>query len=170
MQPLSLEERAARGFCLCPHRHTPGRGAGAGGDAANTVACAVHPDGRDLDESERRRLGLLFFDDRRDRHVSWPDAVEAMRQGRYAGAANDDLVMFTWRNLLQLLATLRSPTTAVDPPATQEGADELIAWAGERLDHDQLRWLLVFARGGGSAAMCELFRFAALQGSSDRDL
>jgi hypothetical protein len=122
--------------------------------------CPVHPDGTELPEDERLARNLVFYDDRRDRHVTWPDAVEAMRQGRYAGAGNLDLMMFTWRNLLQLLGTLRSPLTVMDAPATEEAADELIAWAEGHLGHEQLRWLLVFARGGGAAAMCELFRIA----------
>jgi hypothetical protein len=144
----------ARGFCTCPQRT---RGPAA---EPSLSPCGIHPDGVDLPEPEREARGLVFYDDRRDRHVTWPDAVEAMRQDRYASAGNPGLVLFTWRNLLQLLAALRDPL-APDMPADEAGADALIAWAGAHLGRSELRWLLVFARGGGSAALCELFRFVA---------
>jgi hypothetical protein len=159
-RPMSPDELTRRGFCRCPQRSQPRPQQGTVTDGDDLPVCPVHPDDMELPEDERLARNLVFYDDRRHRHVTWPDAVEAMRQGRYAGAGNLDLMMFTWRNLLALLGTLRSPATEVDLPATEEAADELIAWAGDHLDHDQLRWLLVFARGGGAAVMCELFRFA----------
>jgi hypothetical protein len=60
-----------------------------------------------------------------------------------------------------LLASLRTPLDPASEPASEQEADELIAWAGDQLGHDERRWLLVFARGGGTAALCDLFRFVA---------
>lgn len=158
LRPMTGDELVARGFCRCPQRSGPGSAA----EPGPAGVCGVHPDGVESPEQDRIARGLVFFDDRRDRHVTWPDAVEAMRQGRYAAAAGPDLVMFTWRNLMQLLATLRAPLAPVAPISESE-ADELIAWAGLELSTDQLRWLLVLARGGGAATMCELFGVAVRQ-------
>jgi hypothetical protein len=158
---MTHEELLERGFCTCLQRARGPRH-----EPTTESSCAVHPEGEDHPDDYRLGHGLVFYDDRRDRYVTWPDAVEAMRQGRYAGADNMDLIMFTWFNLLELLATLREPLTPAVRPATEEEADDLIAWAGEHLGHHELRWLLVFARGGGSPALCNLFRFMAVRAES----
>jgi hypothetical protein len=103
---------------------------------------------------------MHFFDDRRDRYVTWPDAVEAMRQGRYASARNPELTLFTWMNLMRLLAVLRDPTAIIEPE-NETQADGLIEWAHQHVPAEHLRWLLVFARGGGAGAMCDLLRWHA---------
>jgi hypothetical protein len=154
LAPLTADERQTRGFCMCPQVSDTGT-------RAEDSPCSVHPDNRELSEEERAARGMHFFDDRRDRYVTWPDAVEAMRQGRYASARNLDLMLFTWMNLMRLLAVLRDPTAAFEAPADETEADELVAWAQEHVPAEHLRWLLVFARGGGAGPMCELLRWHA---------
>jgi hypothetical protein len=102
-----------------------------------------------------------FYDDCRDRYVSWPDAVEGMRQGRYAGANNPELALFTWMNLMRLLTVLRDPASPSGAPESESQADDLIAWAGEHVPAGHRRWLLVFSRGGGAGALCDLLRWHA---------
>jgi hypothetical protein len=121
----------------------------------------VHQGGEDLEEDERAALGLWFFDDRRNRHVTWPDAVEAMRQRRYAGAINRNLVLHTWGMLIRLLEALEDPFGTPAPALTESQADALIEWAGEHLGRDEQRWLLGFARGGGAGALTTMFRSVA---------
>jgi hypothetical protein len=159
LSPLTLDERRARGYCTCP------QSVGSSDDAADG-RCSLHPDGRDLPEDERTARGLHFYDDRRDRNVTWPDAVEAMRQARYAGASNPELAMFTWMNLMRLLAVLRDPSSAPEGPEDESEADELIGWAGDHVPVGLLRWLLVFARGGGAGPMCDLLRWQALNNAT----
>jgi hypothetical protein len=160
LAPLTLDERQARGWCTCP----PASESTAHADERR---CLVHP-GTDLPEEERASKGMDFYDDRRDRYVSWPDAVEAMRQGRYAGASNPELALFTWMNLMRLLTVLRDPTSLSEAPESESQADDLIAWAGERVPTGHLRWLLVFARGGGAGALCDLLRWQAVDASGER--
>jgi len=159
LRPLTDEERAARGFCTCPHRAKGSRAT----DENSVEPCQIHPDGSDLGEAERIAAALVFFDDRRERFVTWADAVEAMRQDRHIG--NPGLVQFTWMNLMGLLAALRDPKSPAIP-SSQDEADDLVAWAGDSLDYEELRWLLVFARGGGSTALTKLLRFVAHQASN----
>jgi hypothetical protein len=109
---------------------------------------------------------MHFYDDRRDRNVTWPDAVEAMRQPRYAGASNPELAMFTWMNLMRLLAVLRDPSSPPEGPEDESEADELIAWAGDHVPAGLLRWLLFFARGGGAGPMCDLLRWQAVHSAT----
>jgi hypothetical protein len=148
-RPLSNEERRRRGFCTCPQIT----------DTSDTVEpCSVHPTADEFAEDDRVRRGLTFFDDRRNRFVSWPDAVEGMRQRRYAGAINDELVQFTWVMLIRLLEALRDPLGEPADEVTQSMADELITWSEAEVPEDHRRWLLGFARGGGSMALCSMFR------------
>ena len=111
-----------------------------------------------MSEAEREVRGLVFFDDRRNRFVTWPDAVEGMRQRRYAGAVNDDLMAFTWAMLIRLLAALHDPLGDAAEVITPARADALIAWSDTALPVSHRQWLLTFARGGGSTALTEMFR------------
>ncbi len=152
LQPFSYDERRRRGFCTCPQKI----------DAGPTLEpCLVHPDDEEPPETERIARGLLFFDDRRNRFVTWPDAVEGMRQRRYVGVINDDIVQFTWLMLIRLLESLRDPLGVPAPEMSPALVDELIAWSETTLAEDNRRWLLTFARGGGSMALCSLFRDVA---------
>ena len=152
LQPLSYDERRRRGFCTCPQKI----------DAGPTLEpCLVHPDDEEPPETERIARGLLFFVDRRNRFVTWPDAVEGMRQRRYVGVINDDIVQFTWLMLIRLLESLRDPLGVPAPEMSPALIDELIAWSETTLAGDNRRWLLTFARGGGSMALCSLFRDVA---------
>jgi hypothetical protein len=158
LHPMSFTERERRGFCLCPILARRVQ------EQDGDHPCPVHPDGRDLAELRRLAEGRVFFDDRRQRFVTWPDAVEAMRQGRYAGAANLALTLFTWVNLVRLLEALRDP---LGPPAmalTEPYADALIAWADGAILPDERRGLVTIARGGATDAVCNLFRMAAREG------
>ncbi len=152
VRPLSEPERRARGYCTCPQRVDP---------APPAQPCGVHPAGVDADEETRSAAGLVFFDDRRNRFVTWADAVEGMRQRRYAGAHDDDLMQFTWVMLIRLLEALHDPLGEPAPDVTQALADDLVAWSDTALDADDRRWLLGFARGGGTPALCRMFRAVA---------
>jgi hypothetical protein len=156
--PTSVAERERRGFCLCPILARRDQQQDA------DRPCRVHPEGRDLTEAQRIAEQRLFFDDRRQRFVTWPDAVEAMRQGRYAGAANLALTVFTWANLVRLLEALRDPLGTPETSLTETYADALIAWAGEAVPLEDRRSLLILARGGTTDAVCHLFRMAARTG------
>ena len=149
LRPLTDAERRSRGYCTCPQKI----------DREPAPApCAVHPEGDEPTDAEREARGLVFFDDRRNRFVTWADAVEGMRQRRYAGAINDDLVQFTWVMLIRLLESLRDPLTEPATELTPALADDLVAWSGGALPEDDRRWLLGFARGGGTFALCRMFR------------
>jgi hypothetical protein len=151
---MTLGERRRRAYCTCPNeRDDPG--------LTDSDPCLVHIDGEDLAEAEREALGLWFFDDRRSRHVGWADAVEAMRQRRYAGAINRYLVLHTWGTLIRLIEALRDPFGSPSTVITAEQADELIHWAGDHLHREEQRWLLGFARGGGADALIHMFRSIA---------
>lgn len=152
VRPLTEPERRARGLCTCPQKVDPG---------PPPQPCGVHPDGVDLDEEARSAAGLVFYDDRRNRFVTWADAVEGMRQRRYAGAHNDDLMQFTWVMLIRLLEALHDPLGEPADNVTQALADDLVAWSDAALDADDRRWLLGFARGGGTPALCRMFRTVA---------
>jgi hypothetical protein len=159
LAPLTLDERRARGFCTCPQ---------VSDDADTSVrgTCPVHPEGRELPEEQRTAQDMHFYDDRRDRYVTWPDAVEAMRQGRYASARNPELALFTWMNLMRLLMVLRDHTSQSEGPDDESQADDLIAWAQQHVPAEHLRWLLVFARGGSAGPMCDLLRWHAIDGAA----
>lgn len=154
---MSPAERQRRSFCVCPIRARRDQ-------QARGPQCAVHPDGHDLPEAQRIAASLLFFDDRRQRFVTWPDAVEAMRQGRYAGAANLELTLFTWVNLMRLLETLHDPLGTPSAQLTEEQADALIAWSDAAITLEERRGLITVARGGVTHAICTLFRMSALFG------
>ena len=157
LNPMSAAERQRRGFCICPIRARRDRTPG-------DTHCTVHRDGLDLSDAQRTAASLMFFDDRRQCFVTWPDAVEAMRQGRYVGAANLALTLITWVNMMRLLETLHDP---FGPPAaqlTEAQADALIAWAGAVIPVEERRGLLTVARGGGTPSICALFRMAAQSG------
>lgn len=148
-RPLTYAERRARGYCTCPQKIDVGPA---------PEPCLVHPDGDDLPESARVAADLLFFDDRRNRFVTWADAVEGMRQRRYAGAINSELVQFTWVMLIRLLEALRDPLGEPAPDISPELADDLVAWSDTALAEDDRRWLLGFARSGGTFALNRMFR------------
>lgn len=150
--PLSYDDRRSRGFCTCPQRIDA--------DPA-PEPCLVHVDGDELPDDQRQTRGLVFFDDRRNRFVTWPDAVEGMRQRRYAGAVNDELIVFTWAMLIRLLEALHDPLGDAAEVITPIGADALITWSDTALPEDYRRWLLTFARGGGSMTLGEMFRHVA---------
>jgi hypothetical protein len=152
LQPLSYDLRRALGYCTCAQRV----------DASPPPdVCLVHGDDDEMPESEREARGLMFFDDRRNRFVTWPDAVEGMRQRRYAGAVNDDLMVFTWAMLIRLLEALHDPLGDPAEVITNGHADALVAWSDSALPEDHRRWLLTFARGGGSMALSDMFRNVA---------
>jgi len=108
-----------------------------------------------------RSHGLLFFDDRRNRYVTWEDAVEGMRQPRYAGATSSGLVLYTWMNLMRLLEALCYPTREPAGEITEQSAERLIKLAGRTFSPDELGSLVNFARGGGTEALCKIFRTVA---------
>jgi hypothetical protein len=118
----------------------------------------VHGDDDEMPEADRQARGLVFFDDRRNRFVTWADAVEGMRQRRYAGAVNDDLMVFTWAMLIRLLEALHDPLGDAADVITPAHADALITWSDTALPVSHRQWLLTFARGGGSMALSEMFR------------
>jgi hypothetical protein len=155
LAPLTLDERQARGFCTCAQVSDDAGSSGTG-------TCSVHQEGRELPEEERTAREMRFYDDRRDRYVTWPDAVEAMRQGRYASATNPELALFTWMNLMRLLMVLRDHTSQSEGPDDEAEANDLIAWAQTHVPPEHLRWLLVFARGGSAGPMCDLLRWHAI--------
>jgi hypothetical protein len=100
----------------------------------------------------------VFFDDRRHRYVTWEDAVEGMRQPRYVGAKTPELVLYTWMNLIRLLEALCYPTREPAAEITEQSADQLIRLAGQTFPPDQLGSLIIVARGGGTEALCRVFR------------
>jgi len=155
VEPLTLEQRKAKGFCTCPLRT-------AGAETTpDPEPCQVHPKHLVHSEEHNRSQGLSFFDDRRNRYVTWEDAVEGMRQPRYAGATSKGLVLYTWVNLIALLEALCYPTREPAAEITEESAERLIKLAGQRFPPDVLGSLINFARGGGTDALCKIFRTLA---------
>jgi len=159
-RPLTEAERWARGWCTCPQKVDT---------SPPAVPCVVHPDGTDPDEETRAARGLEFYDDRRNRFVTWADAVEGMRQRRYAGAVNDDLMQFTWVMLIRLLEARRDPLGTPAPEITQAAADDLVAWSDAALTPDERRGLLGFARGGGALVLGDMFRAVARDAVAARE-
>jgi hypothetical protein len=155
-EPLTLEQRKAKGFCTCPLR-TP-----AGAETTpDSEPCQVHPQHLAHSEEHCRSRGLRFFDDRRNRYVTWEDAVEGMRQPRYAGATSKALLLYTWVNLIGLLEALCYPAREPAAEITEQSAQHLIELAGQRFPPDVLAGLINFARGGGTEALCKIFRMLA---------
>src|SRR5436190_12374851 len=95
---MTLQQRKARGFCTCPLRIP-----GIVETTPDPEPCRVHPKQVVHSAEHNRSHGLLFFDDRRNRYVTWEDAAEGMRQPRYTGATSKGLVLYTWLNLIRLL-------------------------------------------------------------------
>ena len=157
VEPMTIQQRKARGFCTCPLRTTAGVET-----TSDPEPCRVHP--KDLVHSaeHNRSHGLLFFDDCRNRHVTWEDAVEGMRQPRYTGATSKGLVLYTWMNLVRLLEALCYPTREPAAEITEQSAQQLIKLAGQTFPPDGLGRLIIFARGGGTEALCKLFRTVVL--------
>ena len=156
VEPMTLQQRKARGFCTCPPRSAAGAETPPEADP-----CGVHP--KHLLHSEEHNLshGFVFFDDRRNRYVTWADAVEGMRQPRYAGATSKGLVLYTWMNLMRLLEALCYPMQEPAAEITEQSAERLITLAGRRFPPDALANLIHFARGGGTEALCTIFRTVA---------
>ncbi len=157
--PLTLPQRKARGFCVCA-LHLPHESA----VTSDAVLCEVHPEQGVYSDEYNQARGFLFFDDRRHRYVTWPDAVEGMRQPRYAGASSRGLVLFIWMNLIRLLEALCHPERQPVEVITEAEANALIAQAGQRFPPDELSCLISFARGGGTGTLCKVFRRVALNG------
>jgi hypothetical protein len=129
--------------------------------APDPEPCRVHPKHLVNSAEYNRARGLLFFDDRRNRYVTWEDAVEGMRQPRYSGASSKMLVLYTWVNLISLLEALCHPTREPAAQITEESAEALIRLAGQRFPPDVLASLIGFARGGRTDALCKIFRTLA---------
>jgi hypothetical protein len=163
VEPMTLQQRKARGFCTCPLR-TP---AGAK-TTPDPEPCQVHPKHLVHSAEHNRAHGLLFFDDRRNRYVTWEDAVEGMRQPRYAGATSQGLVLYTWMNLIRLLEALCYPTREPAAEITEQSAEQLITLAGQNFPPDELGSLIIFARGGGTEALCKVFRTVARNAQAGR--
>jgi len=163
--PLTLQQRKARGFCVCA-LNLPSKSGG----APDVAVCDIHPQQVVYADEYNHRHGLFFFDDRRNRYVTWADAVEGMRQPRYAGASSPMLVLFTWMNLIRLLEALCYPAREAAAVITEAAADQLIAWAEQHFPPDELVSLIGFARGGGGGALCNIFRRVALNGPAQRVL
>lgn len=161
VEPMTLQQRKARGFCTCPLR-TPAEA------ELDPEPCRVHPKHLVHSAEHHRSHGLLFFDDRRNRYVTWEDAVEGMRQPRYAGAASKGLVLYTWMNLIRLLEALCYPTREPAVEITEQSAERLIKLAGQSASPEELGSLIIFARGGGTAALCKIFRMVARNAQGDR--
>jgi len=163
VQPMTLQRRKSRGFCTCPLKTpvgvetTPHRG-----------PCGVHPKHLVDSPEYNRSRGLLFFDDRRNRYVTWEDAVEGMRQPRYAGATSKGLLLYTWMNLVRLLEALCNPTGEPAAQITEQSAERLIRLAGQNFPPDGLASLIVFARGGETEALCKVFRTAGRNAQAGR--
>jgi hypothetical protein len=153
VEPLTLEQRKARGFCTCPLKISQGSASTQGPEP-----CRVHPKGVLQSVAYNQSNGLLFFDDRRNRYVTWEDVVEGMRQPRYVGASSKGLVLFTWMNLVRLLEALCYPTRDPAVELTEQSAQRLIKWAGQNFPPDGLNSLIGFARGGGTEGLCQIFR------------
>jgi hypothetical protein len=130
--------------------------------------CPVHPKNVGYSAADNQSRGLLFFDERRNRNVSWEDAVEGMRQPRYAGASSKGLALFTWMNLMRLLEALRHPTQELAAEITERSAEQLIKWAGQNFPPDVLRSLMIFARGGQTESLGKIFRTMARNAQHDR--
>jgi len=163
VEPMTLQQRKARGFCTCPLR-TP-----AGAETTpDPGPCGVHPKRLVHSAEHNRSHGLLFFDDRRNRYVTWEDAVEGMRQPRYAGATNKGLVLYTWMNLVRLLEALCYPTREPAVEITEQSAQQLIKLAGQNFPPDGLASLIIIARGGGTEALCKVFRTLARNAQAGR--
>ena len=163
VEPMALQQRKARGFCTCPLR------APAGAETTpDPESCRVHPKHLVHSEEHNRSHGLLFFDDRRNRYVTWEDAVEAMRQPRYAGATSMGLVLYTWMNLVRLLEALCYPMREPAAEITERSAERLIRLAGQTFPPDALDGLIHFARGGETEALCKVFRILARNAQAGR--
>lgn len=156
LEPLTLQQRKARGFCTCPLKMSP-----VSASTPDPEPCAVHPKDVQQPAAYNQSHGLLFFDDCRNRYVTWEDAVEGMRQPRYAGASSKGLVLFTWMKLVRMLEALCYPTREPAVEITEQSAQRLIKWAGQNFPPDGLSSLIVFARGGGTEGLCKIFRTIA---------
>ena len=156
VEPLSLQQRRERGFCTCPLNIPAGLAA-----TRDSEPCQVHPKQVGHSADYNLAQGRLFFDDSRNRYVTWEDAVEGMRQPRYSGASSKGLVLFTWMNLMRLLEALCYPTRKPATGISEESAEKLTRWAGQNFPPDVLRNLISFARGGGTDALCKIFRTVA---------
>ena len=164
VEPMTLQQRKARGFCTCPPR-TP-----AGAETTpDPEPCRVHPKHLVHSDENNRSLGLLYFDDRRNRYVTWEDAVEGMRQPRYTGATSKGLVLYTWMNLVRMLEALCYPTRDPAAEITEQSAERLIKLAGQKFPADGLASLIIFARGRGTEALCGLFRTVARNAQASGD-
>jgi len=155
IKPFSLMERKARGFCTCPIKNSDGSSS-----TKDLDSCLVHPSSVQQSQIDLEAKRLLFFDDRRNRFVTWPDAVEAMRQPRYVGTSSKDLILFTWVNLIHLLEALRYPAHERPAEITEKSAAELVEWAEKHFPSDVLHSLIGFARGGNVEALCKIFQAA----------
>jgi len=153
VESLTLQQRRARGFCTCPLKTPDGSAA-----APDPEPCRVHPKHVASSADSKKSHGLLFFDDRRNRYVTWEDVVEGMRQPRYAGATSKGLVLYTWMNLVRLLEALCYPTREPAAEISEQSAQRLIKWAGQNFPPDGLSSLIVIARGGETESMCKIFR------------
>ena len=161
VEPLNLQQRRDRGYCTCPMKLPFGSTV-----TSDSEPCQVHAYQIGYSADYNRSRGLLFFDESRSRYVTWEDAVEGMRQPRYAGASSQGLVLFTWMNLMRLLEALRYPTQpAVE--ITEQSAEQLTKWAGQNFPPDVLRSLIAFARGGGTESLCKIFRTVARNAQRD---
>jgi hypothetical protein len=154
--PMTLQQRKERGFCTCPAGIPYGSHV-----TSASEPCQVHPTKHRRSADDDRSRGLLFYDESRNRYVTWEDLVEGMRQPRYAGASSPGLVLFTWMNLMRLLEALRYPIREATAEISEESAAKLTSWAGQNFPPDVLRNLISFARGGGSDALCKIFRTVA---------
>src|SRR5215467_6793730 len=144
VEPMTLQQRKARGFCTCPLRNSAEAEA-----TTDPEPCLVHPKHLVHSAEYNRSHRLLFFDDRRNRYVTWEDVVEGMRQPRYAGATSKGLVLYTWMNLVRLLEALCYPTREPFAEISEQSAQQLITLAGQTFPPDGLGRLIIFARGGG---------------------
>ena len=156
VEPMTLQQRKARGFCTCPLRTTAGAET-----TSDPEPCRVHPKHLIHSEEHNQSHGLLFFDDRRNRYVTWEDAVEGMRQPRYTGATSKGLVLYTWMNLVRLLEALCHPTREPATEITEQSAERLIKLAGKNFHPNELASLIVIARGGETETLCKVFRTVA---------
>src|SRR5215831_4806569 len=91
-----------------------------------------------------------------------------MRQPRYTGATSKGLVLYTWMNMVRLLEALCYPTREPATEITEQSAQRLIKLAGQKFPTDALGKLITFARGGGTEALCKLFRAVARQAQAGR--
>src|SRR5262245_6757715 len=153
VEPLTLQQRKARGCCTCPPQMSQGTAS-----TPDPAPCEVHPKHVLQSAAYNASHGLLFFDDCRNRYVTWEDVVEGMRQPRYAGASSKGLVLFTWMNLVRLLEALCYPTREPAVEITEQLAQQLIRWAGQNFPPDGLSSLIGLARGGATEGLCKIFR------------